>query len=438
MDKFVEKIAESKFMDSLRKISEKLSKSPAFGALSGGMGATMGLLMIGAVIQIVCAIGSLAFGWEAGQPLYDAIYLPYKLTMGILGFFMCFSLAYNYSRKLKSGTPVQSGFVAIVCFFLVVSPPVTATLADGSTFDALNLGNMGTGGMFVAMIIGLASVRISKFVIDHNWTIKLPDIVPEGILNSFNAIIPAAVNIIIWYGLSLVISSVSGGALTLSTLITYALSIPIGYLVSPVGMILILFLNQVFWFFGIHGTGVIFTAIMIPYVTAYMTNAELAAAGMPLAFSSIFLYGANGCLGGAGNTLALVVMGLRSKSEKIRAVSKASIGPALFNINEPVVFGFPIMYNPILLIPFILCPIVCMLFLWAAYSLNLIGLPYVMILTTLPVLFANFITTMDWRNVVFWALMFPITWLVYYPFYKVYEKQCVAEEAEAALHAEAE
>ena len=81
----------------------------------------------------------------------------------------------------------------------------------------MNLGKLGTGGLFVAIIVGLCSVAISKFVIDHDWTIKLPDAVPEGIANSFNAIIPMGVNIIVWYGISLIISAVSGGTLTLAS-----------------------------------------------------------------------------------------------------------------------------------------------------------------------------------------------------------------------------
>lgn len=436
MNEALEKFANSSFMTKLKDLSEKLAKSPMFSSLSSGMGGTMGLIMLGAVIQIVCALGGLFLGWQAGQPLYDMIYLPYKLTMGMLGFFMCFTLAYNYSKNLKSGAPLQSGFTAVVCFILVVAPPTSVTVGE-STFDALNLANLGSSGMFVAMIIGLASVRISKFAIDHNWVIKMPDVVPEGVMNSFNSIIPAGLNILIWYGLALVISNVSGGALTLASLITYVLSIPIGYLVSPLGMIVILLLGQFFWFFGIHGTGVIFAAIMVPYIAAYMTNAELAAAGEPLVFSAMFLYGANGGIGGTGNTLPLVLMGLKSKSKQISAVSKASLIPGLFNINEPVIFGFPIMYNPILLIPFLLCPVVVMLFLWAAYALGLQAYPQVLILTCLPIGLSGFMSALDWRNALFPFIMLPVCWIIYYPFFKLYEKQCIErEEAEARAEAE--
>jgi len=279
--------------------------------------------------------------------------------------------------------------------------------------------------------VGLCSVAISKFVIDHNWTIKLPDVVPEGIAHSFNAIIPMSVNIIVWYGISLIISAVSGGALTLSSLITLILSVPVNFLTSTPGMFVVIALAQLCWFFGIHGTGVIFTVLMVPYITAYTTNAALAAAGQPLQFFPVFLMGANGIMGGAGNTMPFSLMGLKSKSKRIQAVSKASFVPGLFGINEPAIFGYPIMYNGLLLIPFMLCPMVCSALLLVAWNLHWIAYPQVLIMTTLPVVFQTFLTTLDWRNVIFAILMFPVCWLIWRPFYKIYEKQCIEEEAAA-------
>lgn len=434
----VERFAESKFMRKLQVGSQKLAANEVFSTISGGMGATMSILMIGAVIQIICAVGAM-FGWDTNSASYQAFYLPYKLTMGMMGFFMCMCMSYNYAKRKKMNQ-FQAMIVAVVCYILVVAPPVSAsTLAeDGSilsTFDALNLGNLGTGGMFVAMIVGICSVAISKFVVDHNWVIKLPDVVPEGIAHSFNAIIPLGANIIVWYGLSLIISAVSGGALTLATLITLIMSVPVNFLVSTPGMFVVIFLGQLCWFFGIHGTGVIFAAIMVPYISAYTTNGMLAAAGQALVYSPVFLFAANGICGGAGNTLVLSIMGLKSKSERISAVSKASVGPGFFGINEPAIFGYPIMYNGIFLVPFILCPMVVAVCLLIAYTFNLIAFPQVLIMTTLPVVFGTFMSTLDWRNAVFALLMFPVCWAVWYPFFKVYEKQCIAEE-EAAKAAE--
>ncbi len=433
MGNVIERLAESNFMKKLQQISQKMTTNEIFATISSGMGATMGLIMLGAVIQIICALGELIFKWSPQSPSYIAFYMPYKLTMGLLGFFMCFSMAANYAKRKKRNT-MQAGFTAIVCYILVVSPVVSAS-ADGgeSFFEALNLSALGTGGMFVALIIGLCSVAISEFAIRHNWMIKLPDVVPEGIANSFNAIIPTGINILVWYGLSILIAVLSQGTLTLASVITKVLSVPIGYLTSTPGMFVIIILCQLLWFFGIHGTGITFNAIMIPYVTAYMTNSSLAAAGQPLEWSPLFLFGALSIMGGTGNTLALCVMGLRSKSKRISTVSKAALVPGIFNINEPVIFGYPIMYNSIMLIPYILCSVVVAVLMLLAYTFGLMAYPQVLIMTTLPIVLSAFMNSLDWRNCVFAALMFPVCYVVYLPFFKVYEKQCLEQESEEGI-----
>lgn len=429
MNNKLEQFANSGFMKKLQEWSVKLSQSPAFGTISQGMGGTMGLIMIGAVVQIICAVGSIAFGWKAGEPIYDALYMPYELTMGLLGLFMSFTLSYNYAKRLGVKATIQSGFTSMVCFILVCSPLISTTTESGNVIRSLNISSLGANGIFCAILIGLVSVRISKFAIDHNWIIRMPDVVPEGILNSFNSIIPSGLNIIIWYGLGIAISYFTKGAMTLGTLVTTVIATPLSYLVSPLGMVVIIIVFCLSWFFGIHGGSVVFTAIMPLYIAAYATNAELAVAGKELVFNPIFLYGAVSILGGSGNTLPLCVMGLKSKSKQISAVSKAALVPGLFNINEPAIFGFPIMYNPILLIPFTLNSLVVMGFMYVAYKFGLMGLPQVLIMTTLPVGIQSLMSTLDWRNVVFALLMFPVVYLIYLPFFKIYEKQCIAKEA---------
>lgn len=428
MNSKLEQFANSKFMRKLQEGSVKLSQSPAFGTISQGMGGTMGLIMIGAVVQIICAVGGLAFGWKAGDPIYDILYMPYELTMGLLGLFMSFTLAYTYAKRLDVKGQIQAGFTSMVCFILVCSPLVSATAESGQTIRALNVSALGANGIFCAILIGLISVRITKFAIDHKWMIRMPDVVPEGILNSFNSIIPSGLNILFWYGLANIISGFTNGSMTLGTLITTVIATPLSYLVSPLGMIVIVTVFCLSWFFGIHGGSVVFTAIMPIYISAYATNAELASAGQSLVFHPIFLYGCLTILGGSGNTLPLCIMGLKSKSKQINAVAKASFVPGLFNINEPAIFGFPIMYNPILLIPFVLNSLVVMLFMYIAYTFEWMSYPSVLIMTTLPVGIQQFMSTLDWRNVVFVLLMFPIVFGIWFPFFKVYERQCIAKE----------
>ena len=180
----LENLSETRFMKKLQEFSVKLTQNTVFSTISRGMGGTMGLIMIGAVVQILVMIGAYLFNWAPDSNIYQILYMPYKLTMGLLGFFMTFSLSYSYAKKLNV-PELQAGFTSLVLYILVTSPVVQATAGD-VTFDALNLGNMGSGGIFVAIIVGMSSVRITKLIMDKNWVIRMPDVVPEGILNSFN------------------------------------------------------------------------------------------------------------------------------------------------------------------------------------------------------------------------------------------------------------
>lgn len=427
----LQKIAESKFMKSLERISLKFSGAPSFSALSNGMGEAMGLIMIGAIIQIITVLGTTFFGMDPNGEVYNILYTPYRLTMGCLALFMAFTIANAYAKNLEMNG-ISSGICSIICFLLVAAPLQIAKVGE-NVITAINLDNLGSSSMFVAMVVAFASVRISKFAIDRKWVISMPDAVPEGILNSFNSIIPTGLNIIFWYGLAVIISKSTGGAMTLSSVITVALSVPISYLTSVPGMLLVLAIQQFLWFFGIHGTAVVYNALMIPYVAAFMTNAQLAAAGQPLVFNAVFLLGACSIMGGTGNTLPLVLLGLRSKSEQIRSISKASLAPSIFNINEPVIFGLPIMYNPILFIPYLLNPIIIAILMYIGYSTSLLGLPQVLIMAALPILMGTFMTTLDWKNVVFAVICFPLLMVIWYPFFKIYEKQCIENEEAQAI-----
>lgn len=315
MNNFIQKLADSKFMHWLEDFSLKISSMPSFSALSNGMGGAMGFIMVGAVIQVISVMGTTFFGLETTSQLYQILQVPYTFTMGILAFFLAFNVARAYAKNLKMKNEVMIGLSSIVHFFLVACPIQTATLADGTTtIQALNVADMGGTSMFVALVVAFGSVRIHKFVVDHNWVIKMPDSIPEGILASFNAIVPIAVNILVWYGLSTVLTIATAGQLTLAKLIIYVLSIPVNYLVSTPGMFVVVALICFLWFFGIHGTGVVFTVIMVPMFMAYQNNAQLAAAGQELVYNPVFLFSAVSIIGGTGNTLPLVCLGLNSKS----------------------------------------------------------------------------------------------------------------------------
>lgn len=426
------KLFESKFMKGLQKFGEKLASSKVFSAISKSMMGTMAIILVGAVFQIIATIPTL-FGWYTTESaIYKLLYTPYNMTMGILSIFVVFMIGYNYAKSLGM-KPMQNGVVALICFLLVAAPATTVTLADGATsLTVLNTSNLGAAGLFVAILIGILTVNVTHFCEKKNIVIKMPDVVPSFLSEAFSAMLPLLFNIIIWYGISTVLSLLTGGQMNLPLLITYILSIPLSAINTIPGMFIAVLFACLLWTFGIHGSMVVFIALMAIMIQNISANAAAIAAGNQPQFYATMLTGAMACAGGTGNTLGLVLLGLKSaKSKQLKAVSKAAIVPGIFNINEPVTFGFPIMYNPIMAIPYILTPLITMLILWGGYAIGFFKPAYVLIMSLLPLFMGEFLGSMAWQNLFIPIVGIVVGLIVYYPFFKVYDKQLVEKEAAA-------
>ena len=163
---------------------------------------------------------------------------------------------------------------------------------------------------------------------------------------------------------------------------------------------------------------------------AAAANAAAHAAGDPLTFYPVALFAGMACAGGTGNTLPLALMGLRSKSKQISAISKISAIPGWFGINEPMTFGMPIMYNPILCIPYVLAILVVMLCTLIGYQTGWLIPAFVPIMTLMPMGFAQFFGTLRWQNAIWDYLMLIPAGIVWYPFFKVYDNQLYKKEQE--------
>jgi len=177
---------------------------------------------------------------------------------------------------------------------------------------------------------------------------------------------------------------------------------------------------------------IVYPLLMPVMMTAIFTNAALVEAGQAPVFNAAFLFGAVAIAGGTGNTLGLALLcRFRAKSEQLKAIGNASIVPGIFGINEPMVFGVPIAFNPFMAIPFILQGLVVGLVMYLAYTFNLLTPTYILMMSLMPIGVGNFFGTMDWRNFVFAWLMVPVAGLVYYPFFRAYDAQLVEQERKA-------
>lgn len=419
---------ESKAMQKVRAIGEKFASNKAIASVSAGMMMAMGIILIGAVAQLAAIIPTFFKLYTTEDSIYKILMVPYDLSMGLISLYMTFAIAYSYAKSLKMQA-VTNALNAMLVFLIVAAPIKTVELADGSAFTGIDNSCLGAIGMFTAILISLCTVKLTHFCEKHHIMIKMPDAVPQFLQDTFSALIPLIINIVIWH----TIGSICTGIMTISLpyAISYLLSAPLGALTSVPGIIIVVFVANLLWTFGIHGTMVVYIAIMPALMEYISTNGTLMSEGKALLFAPVALFGIINCCGGTGNTLALCVMGLFSKSEQIKAVSKAAIVPGIFNINEPATFVYPIMYNPTLSISFIINPLITMIICYFGYMVGFFKPSFTMITATLPVGVSPYLCTLSWTNILIPVVAFVVAWLVYRPFFKAYEKELVAKELAA-------
>lgn len=427
-------IFNSPFMTKLQDFGQKLGANTFLSSIQAAMMSCMAPIMVGAIFSIICAVGPMIGLFQNGDAVYNILYAPYHFTMDLLSLWIILILACNYAKSLNLKSPIMSAIQATVCFVLIACNWST-TEAGVSVIDTTYLG---ASGMFVSFAVVFVVLKIEKFCVDKNVRIKMPDVCPPALVNGFSAIIPLALAVILLYGIQVVVSLATGGAMGICSGFMAILSAPLNVLVSVPGMFIIMPFAMLLWCFGIHGTMVIMAVLMPMMMQAAAANAAAYAAGgyEALVFYPITLFGACAYCGGSGNTLPLVLFGLKAKSEQIRAVSKVALVPGWFGINEPVTFGMPIMYNPILCIPYILNVIVIMAITLIAYKIGFLVPGFVPMMSLMPMGFASFFSTLRWQNAIWDYLMIIPAGIIWYPFFKVYDNQ-LYEKEQAAAAAEA-
>lgn len=404
----------------------------------------MGIIMVGAIFTIIASV-PYSFGWVSNTSLYYTILVaPYNSTMGLISVYLVVLIGYNFGRSLKL-KPLNTAISSLVVFLLCAAPVTTYTLDGGESLTAMNTMYLGSYAMFFAIIVGLCVPGIYKFCEKHNIVIKMPDVVPQFLIDGFSSIIPLLFSVIIFYGPDILLRQFTGSQLSLANLLICIFKIAFGWMDSLPGMFFLSILCMLLWFFGIHGTMIVYVIILTTLTNAVTNNymAHMGVEGYVLTFSYTFLASAVATCGGSGNTLPLVIMCLRSKSKQLKAVGKASLVPGLFGVNEPMTFGVPLMYNPLMMIPFIFNPILVMLAFWLLYSVHFFQIPYIMIGSLMPIGVSEVLGSLAWQNAFMPVVGFIIAGLCYYPFFKVYEKKLIAseqlmEEQEAALKAQEE
>ncbi len=245
---------------------------------------------------------------------------------------------------------------------------------------------------------------------------------------TFEAIVPLVVLLFGAVGLSILMQSITSGQI-IPEAFTTMLAPAINSIDTPYAVFLICFLEMLFWFIGLNGYAILI-GFVLPFMTQYLgANAAAYAAGEPIphVFAPNFWDYFMG-FSGSGITGALVILALFSKSKELKAVGKVSVVPAIFTISEPVVFGLPICFNPYLFIPFVLGTPILAVGQWFVFHFGWVRPPIANVGGT-PIPLAQYLATMDWRAIVLIVFVLAAAVCMYYPFFKMYEKSLIKEEA---------
>lgn len=347
---------------------------------------------------------------------YDLITAPYNLTMGIIGLISAFGIAYSLANEYKMNA-AMTGMIATVVYAMICTPVVEGKI---------DLNYLGTNGLFVAIIVGLLVVEICRWFDIKEIKISLPESVPPMVAVFINTLIPLLVNIVLFYGINILFIVTTDQIFpeAVMQVLTPATNIA----GSLGGFLLIVTLGNILWLFGINGSSIIFPIVFTLGITQTGYNAEQMASGEAMTHLMNLQMFRISVMGGAGATLGLILLMMRSKVREFRTIGKLSLIPGICSINEPVIFGLPIVLNPILAIPFLAAPVVNLLLTYFAQKMHLIGVGFIIDPSFTPFFAQAYLSSMDWRNVVFTLVLVFVSAAIYYPFFKVMEKNRLAAE----------
>ena len=414
-----------KLSNLLLPIAEKLSKNRYLSAIRDGFIAIMPLVITSSLFTLINCVfvgeGNYLDKWF-GTPCSGFAQIGNVIgsaSMSVMAILLVFTTSKALAREYKINTSI-AGSTAVVCFLCL-----TPFVADGTIGEYLTTYYLGAAGMFTAFISALLSVEVMRFFLGFKkLIIKMPDSVPTGIAKSFNSIIPVALTVIIFALLRIGTDAIGA---PLNDLIFKWIQTPFSAIVSsPIGLIIIYILYMLLWGFGIH-SAYIFNPILEPiYLASLASNVAAINAGQaatevitkPFLDSVAFM-------GGAGNMLALVIaIFLVSKRSDYKVIAKLGFIPAIFNISEPLMFGLPVVMNPILIIPMIGATLAGLGIGVLAIQIGLMANTYVLIPWTTPPVINSFLATGgDFMSAVVGLVILVVSIFIYIPFVKVMNKE---------------
>jgi len=430
----------SKIMDSiedkLMPVAEKLATNRYLLAIRDGFMLAMPLLIIGAMTLLLAYLPITGYeGFMAkvfGASWQDFFMVPYHATMAIMTVFVVMGISNSLSKHYN----IEGISTAVISLtgFLILTPFSTNFIPEGSKVaikvtGVIPMEWLSSKGLFVGMISAILATEIVRFVIKKGWVIKMPEGVPPTVAKSFSSLIPATIALIVFSIIRLLFTFTSYE--TIHNFIFTVLQLPMTSLGDSLGATLVAnFFIGLFWSFGISGGDVVQSVMSPIWIALSGDNLTAFQAGLALPhiitqqFNSIYLW-----IGGGGATLGLCLLLLfKCKSQQCKKIGKLAILPGIFGINEPIIFGLPIVLNPIMLIPFILTPLLLAVVTYVSMKTGIVPRPNGVIIpwTTPPIIGGYLISGA--RGAVLQAVEIAISIFIYLPFITVVDKTYCEQE----------
>ncbi|WP_028042451.1 PTS sugar transporter subunit IIC [Candidatus Stoquefichus massiliensis] len=421
-----------KMMDKMESVlaplASKIGGNKILKAVSTAFNLIMPLIIIGAIFSLLSTLSIGGYqDFLNSTGIGKILGLVSRFTTDLMALYVVFAVGYAYLRNEgMSGDAIPAGLLSILAFFIMT--PLAEVVINDVPTTMLSFDYLGSKGLFTGLLVGLLVGYIYTFIINKGWVIKMPEGVPPTVAKSFSALIPGFVITAFFLIINGVFMFMIGA--TFSEWFYSIIAAPLSALSGSVITFLVLLLVcQVFWFFGIHGGQVTIPFMMILFMQAGVENQAAFANGQPMTHivtvGFLFIL----MLGGAGNTIGLSIdMLLFSKSKRYQSLGKLCILPSLCNINEPVIFGLPIILNPVMAIPFIFVPQITAIIAYFAMNSGLVSLPRIaMGATGTPLLFDGWMIA-GISGIILEIVLMLLTVVIYYPFFKVQDNIALKEE----------
>ncbi len=388
---------------------QKLTSNIYLRALQSCFTTILPMIIVGSLANLINTLRNFV-SWMPDLSLINT------LTFGLISIFMAYLIPYNImENKRLNKQKTITGFAGVSALFALANPQ----FIDGNI--SINSGYLGTSGMTVALFIGILIGWIFSVYFKHGLFPKDTKF-PSVVVTWFESIIPIFILVL----LCILVGSKINLFSVLEVVFTPIAKIGNSYF----GFVLLYMIMALCYCMGLSAW-----AIWPIVGTLCLSNIALNAAAVAAGSNPIYILTDETifmgwcCIGGLGCTLTLNVLMLRSKSKKISAVGKAAITASIFNINEPVMYGLPVVLNPIMMLPFMLVSFVIPTITYVVLKLGLITIPSIpLMMNYIPQPIATYMINSDFRGIILWIILFVLSYFIYLPFFKVYEKQEVEKE----------